>query len=176
MIGLVLLAVIGLVGFQFVTGPGSGPQDRPAGEPRRRPAQLQGVPETGFRLSPTPSARTAGERLGCLFLAADPEFRGRGLMNVTDLGDYDGMVFVFESDTNGSFFMKDTPMPLSIAWFDAEGNFVSSADMEPCLDQASCPLYGPTSTYRLALEVPKGGLEPLGVGPGSRLELVPDCR
>ena len=40
-------------------------------------------------------------------------------MEVTDLQGYDGMLFKFSSDYTGAFYMKDTPLPLSIAFFDA---------------------------------------------------------
>jgi hypothetical protein len=110
----------------------------------------------------------------CLWLADDGEERGRGLMGVTDLGDAVGMAFVFEEATAGSFYMFQTPSPLSIAWFSPDGNHVGSADMEPCLDlpAGDCPLYSPDASYDLAIEVFDGGLEPLGLGPGSRVELI----
>jgi len=110
----------------------------------------------------------------CLWLADDGDERGRGLMGVTDLGDAVGMAFLFEEATAGSFYMFQTPSPLSIAWFSPDGDHVGSADMEPCLDTsaAECPLYSPDAPYDLAIEVFDGGLEPLGLGPGSRVELI----
>jgi hypothetical protein len=110
----------------------------------------------------------------CLWLADDGAERGRGLMGVTDLGDAVGMAFLFEAATAGSFYMFQTPSPLSIAWFSPDGDHVGSADMEPCLDTPAgeCPLYSPDASYDLAIEVFDGGLEPLGLGPGSRVELI----
>jgi len=110
----------------------------------------------------------------CLWLADDGDERGRGLMGVTDLGDAVGMAFLFEEATAGSFYMFQTPSPLSIAWFSPDGDHVGSADMEPCLDTPAgeCPLYSPDAPYDLAIEVFDGGLEPLGLGPGSRVELI----
>ena len=91
-------------------------------------------------------------------------------MEVTDLGGYQGMVFVWDADTSGGFWMRNTPTPLSIAWFDADGEFVSSADMEPCSATApDCPVYPAGGAYRFAVEVFQGDLDDLGVGPGSRL-------
>lgn len=108
----------------------------------------------------------------CVLVADTEERRAHGLMGVTDLGEYDGMVFVYTSDTAGAFWMKDTVMPLSIAWFKADGSFVSASDMEPCQrDDMLCPLYSPTGTYRYALEVPKGGLAKLGIAAGARLDI-----
>ena len=112
----------------------------------------------------------------CLLVAATDEQRQRGLMEVTDLGGYQGMVFVWDDDTSGGFWMRNTPTPLSIAWFDADGDFVSSADMEPCSATApDCPIYPAGGSYRFAVEVFQGDLERLGVGPGSRLALGGDC-
>ena len=110
----------------------------------------------------------------CLWLADDGAERGRGLMGVTDLGDAVGMAFRFEEATAGSFYMFQTPSPLSIAWFAPDGGHVGSADMQPCLDTPAdeCPLHAPDSEYNLAIEVFDGGLEPLGLGPGSSVELI----
>jgi uncharacterized protein len=110
----------------------------------------------------------------CLWLADDAAERGRGLMGVTDLGDAVGMAFRFDEARLGTFYMFQTPTPLSIAWFGPDGAYVGSADMEPCLDTpaAECPLYSPDAAYDLAIEVFDGGLGPLGLGPGSRVELI----
>ena len=114
----------------------------------------------------------------CVWLAATAEERARGRMGVTDLGGAAGMVFRFDEPIAGSFYMFQTPTPLSIAWFGPSGGvvgeFVGEADMAPCLDTPAgeCALYSPGSEYDLALEVFEGGLGALGVGPGSRLELL----
>ena len=110
----------------------------------------------------------------CVWLADTVEERGRGLMGVTDLGDAVGMVFRFEEPTANRFYMLNTPTPLSIAWFEPDGEYAASTDMEPCLEvpEDGCPLYGPGTSYDVALEVFQGDLDDLGVGPGARLELV----
>lgn len=110
----------------------------------------------------------------CLWLADDAAERGRGLMGVTDLADAVGMAFRFDEPTAGSFYMFQTPSPLSIAWFSVDGAHVGSADMDPCLDTPAgeCPLYSPDAEYDLAIEVFDGGLEPLGLVAGSRVELI----
>ena len=105
----------------------------------------------------------------CALLAETAQQQAKGLMGRTDMGGYDAMIFKFAEDTSGTFYMKDTPMPLSIAWFDAEGRFVSSTDMEPCLNQRTCPTYAAEGPYRFAVEVPKGQLGSVGIGPGTRL-------
>ena len=110
----------------------------------------------------------------CLWLADDAAERGRGLMGVTDLADAVGMAFRFDESTAGSFYMFQTPSPLSIAWFSPDGVHVGSANMDPCLDTPAgeCPLYSPDAEYDLAIEVFDGGLEPLGLVAGSRVELI----
>ena len=131
---------------------------------------VEGFGSVAYRVS----TLTAAER--CALLAESALQRARGLMGRTDLAGYDGMLFVFESDTTTGFWMKDTPLPLSIAWFDASGRFVSAADMQPCLNRGSdCPSYPPAGAYRYALEVPQGGLGALGIGPGAVLTLGGPC-
>jgi uncharacterized membrane protein (UPF0127 family) len=100
-----------------------------------------------------------GEVAGwCVLLAATSEQRQRGLMEVTDLGGYAGMLFVWDGDASSSFYMRNTPTPLSIGWFDADGALVSTADMDPCPDVQGCPTYPSGGSYRFALEVPQGSL------------------
>lgn len=114
----------------------------------------------------------------CVLVAASAEQRSRGLMEVTDLGGYAGMVFVYDEDSSGGYWMRNTPLPLSIGWFDAAGELVSVADMDPCPDTAAdhqCPVHEPDGPYRFALEVPRGDLERMGVTDGSRLALGGSC-
>jgi len=111
----------------------------------------------------------------CAILAATAQQQARGLMQRTDLAGHAGMLFVFTTDTNGSFYMRNTPMPLSIAWFDAAGKWVSQTDMTPCADKPDCPTYSAAHAYRYALEVPQGGLGGLGVGPGSSITAGGGC-
>ena len=106
----------------------------------------------------------------CVLLAATPRDRARGLMEVDSLGGYDGMLFSFEQESFGSFYMLQTRIPLSIAFIAADGSFVSHAEMEPCPDDDDdppCPRYAPDAPYLMALEVPQGGLDELGIGPGA---------
>jgi uncharacterized membrane protein (UPF0127 family) len=108
----------------------------------------------------------------CLLLAATPESRERGLMFVTDptLGGYDGMLFQFDEDGSGGFWMKDTRLPLSIAYVAADGSVVSTADMAPCPDGTErCPGYPPDGPYRYAVEVVQGRLDELGLEGDARL-------
>jgi len=67
--------------------------------------------------------------------------------------------------------MKNTVMPLSIAFFAPDGMLMTSFDMVPCTT-STCPTYATADGFLVALEVPQGGLADLGVGPGSSLELL----
>jgi uncharacterized membrane protein (UPF0127 family) len=109
----------------------------------------------------------------CLLSAVSAEQRARGLMEVTDedLGGYDGMLFEFPEPSAGAFWMRNTPMPLSIAYLDAGGELVSTADMAPCPDTSDCPRYGAAGPFRYALEVPQGRLDDLGIVPGATVEV-----
>lgn len=96
-------------------------------------------------------------------------------MGRRDLAGYDAMVFPFLTDTTAQFYMRNVPVGLSIAWFTADGRFVSSTDMAPCPDQDGCPLYGAAGAYRFAIEVLQGGLGRLGIGDGSVLNVGGAC-
>lgn len=110
----------------------------------------------------------------CLWLADTGEERQRGLMEVTDLGGADGMAFVYETPSTSAFWMRNTVMPLSIAFFADDGAFVSAADMTPCLSgpDSACDRYPPDNAFTTAVEVPIGRLAELGIGAGSRIELL----
>lgn len=99
---------------------------------------------------------TIGDDPVVLALADAPGLRSRGLMGVTDLGDLDGMLFSWGGDTVSSrFTMRNTLIPLRIVFFDADGAFVSRADMVPC-EIDDCPTYGAAGPYAFAIEFPAG--------------------
>ena len=151
--------------------------NRPADPVLEEGARLQGFGEIGFRVQTDGGLPSTTEL--CALEAATEEQRARGLMDVTDpqLLGYDGMIFRFgEADTTTTFHMRDTPLALSVAWFDANGSFLGATDMAPCPDDvAECPLYAPPQPFRVAIEVPQGQLGALGIGPGTVLELLDDC-
>jgi uncharacterized membrane protein (UPF0127 family) len=114
----------------------------------------------------------------CALLADTPQQREQGLMRVTDrtLGNHDGMLFRFQDVQTGAFWMKDTILPLSIAYFGPDGRLVSTTDMEPCLNRGNdCPGYPAGGPFKYALEVPKGGLGPVGIGPGAHISVGAAC-
>jgi uncharacterized membrane protein (UPF0127 family) len=176
--GLLLAVVIALAGLAVAAGTAvlllRGDDDAAEagstpGSTSRQP--LDGFGEVEVTIEP-PGSDPAADY--CLLLAETSEQRQRGLMAVTDpdLGGYDGMLFRFESETEVGFWMKDTPMPLTVAYIGADGRLVSSADMEPCVGDAAdvgdCPGYPPEGPYLWALEVPQGELDDLGMVPGAR--------
>ncbi|HEX6395596.1 MAG TPA: DUF192 domain-containing protein [Acidimicrobiales bacterium] len=118
----------------------------------------------------------ASHRPVCALLATTTAQQDRGLMNQTSLHGWPGMVFEFPAPTQVRFYMKDTLIPLSIAWFAADGGYVSSTNMNPCPATVTpCPTFGASATYQTAIEVPKGGLAALGIGPGSSIQLGGPC-
>jgi uncharacterized membrane protein (UPF0127 family) len=106
----------------------------------------------------------------CLWLAETGDQRALGLMYATDLGGPDGMVFHYDTPTTSAFWMKNTVMPLSIAFYGADGTFLDAFDMAPCTSDP-CPSYPTPSNFTDAIEVPQGMLEQLGLTPGSVLSV-----
>ena len=113
--------------------------DEPPGDPDR--TLLEGFGETAAAVT-TPDGTVIP---WCLLLAASQEQRNRGLMEVTDLRGYAGMVFVW------------------------------TEDMDPCPEAEGCPLFSARGPYRFAVEVPQGELDRLGIGEGSRLAVGGPC-
>jgi uncharacterized protein len=103
-------------------------------------------------------------------VAETEEQRQFGLMHRESLPDDQGMVFIFFRDTKGPFWMKNTLIPLSIAFFDVDGKIVKILDMEPC-EADPCPTYDPGVSYRGALEVNQGAFERWAVEVGDFIRL-----
>ncbi len=100
-------------------------------------------------------------------LARTPAERRRGLMFREELPENRGMLFVFPNDTQAGFWMKDTLIPLSIAFIAADGAIVDIQRMEPL----SLELHSPGALYRYALEVNQGWFQEHGFGPGDGVEI-----
>jgi uncharacterized protein len=94
----------------------------------------------------------------------------RGLMHVTSLPEDDGMAFVWDSPTRTVFWMKDTVIPLSIAFVDDHGGIVTIRDMPPCTADP-CPTYGSTAPFVTAIEANRGWFDDHGIGVGDRVTL-----
>lgn len=85
-------------------------------------------------------------------IAAKSAERAYGFMNRKDIPDGTGMLFVFEHDQILSFWMKNTPHPLSIAYIDSQGIIRDIFDMTPYSENS----IKSTRSVRFALEVPQG--------------------
>ena len=102
-------------------------------------------------------------------LALTSARRSRGLMNRL-AAPADGMLFVFPQDTTTGFWMKNTLVPLRIAFFNARGERVRKLRMTPCRTD-SCRTYSPGRRYRFALELADSDKRPAAqIGPVSSLE------
>jgi uncharacterized membrane protein (UPF0127 family) len=102
-------------------------------------------------------------------IADDTEEMARGLMGRTALAEDAGMLFVYPDERELSFWMKDTLIPLSIAFMDSEGRIVDIQDMK-ALDDAP-PHYTSAEPARYALEVNEGFFDERGVEVGDRAKL-----
>ena len=91
----------------------------------------------------------------------------QGLMYRKSLKDGEGMLFVFQSDQILSFWMKNTLVPLSVAYISYDGRILEIYDMQPGnLDPVRS-----SRSVRYALEVPQGWFGRAGLGVGDRLEI-----
>ena len=114
----------------------------------------------------------------CVWLADTELERQQGLEEITDplIAGGEAMVFSFNTDSDRSFWMKDTVLPLSIAWIDSAGGVVTTADMNPCpAGTANCPQFSASRPYRLAIEMAQGRLQDWGIGPGTTVTLAGAC-
>jgi len=102
-------------------------------------------------------------------LADTPEERAHGLMERTALAN--GMLFIFDIPAVQTFWMKNTLIPLDIAFFDADGLFISSTRMEPCTE-SPCAVYSSGAPALYALEMPAGFLKQMGVDRGWKMKIL----
>ena len=96
-----------------------------------------------------------------------PEQRNHGFMERKNIPDGTGMIFIFEKDQVLSFWMKNTPHPLSIAFIDSHGKIRDIFDMKPF----SLESINSTVSTRYALEVPQGWFEKENIKVGDKLSL-----
>lgn len=93
--------------------------------------------------------------------------RNHGFMERKKIPDGTGMIFIFEKDQILSFWMKNTPHPLSIAYIDSNGKIRDIFDMTPF---SLSPVIS-TVSVRYALEVPQGWYKKNGITPGDTISL-----
>jgi uncharacterized membrane protein (UPF0127 family) len=88
--------------------------------------------------------------------------RAKGLMGRKHLGQEEGMFFIFETEDYHAFWMKDTLIPLSIAFIDKSGRIVDIADMKPL----SLDSHSPPKPILYTLEMKKGWFSKNGIKVG----------
>ena len=91
--------------------------------------------------------------------------RMEGLMYRKSMPQGSGMVFVFEENAAHCTWMKNTLIPLSVAFIDEAGAIINIADMKPHSEQSHCA----ASPARYALEMNKGWFAQRGIKPGAKL-------
>jgi uncharacterized membrane protein (UPF0127 family) len=94
--------------------------------------------------------------------------RQRGLMNRRTLPAKAGMVFVYPQAVSNGFWMKNTLIPLDIAFYDSRGRILRILTMQPCR-RDPCKVYDPGVSYRAALEVNAGSFRRWEVKAGDRI-------
>ena len=95
-------------------------------------------------------------------VAKTPEERSHGLMGRKHLGKDEGMLFIFETEDYHGFWMKDTLIPLSIAFIDKDGRIVWITDMKPLTLNSHVP----PKPILYALEMNKGWFSSCGIKVG----------
>jgi uncharacterized membrane protein (UPF0127 family) len=129
---------------------------------------LQAAPKPQFDL---PKATlTLGTNSLDAQIAADDSSRERGLMSRTNLAENEAMLFVFPRPQPVAFWMKDTPVPLSIAYVGPSGRIFEIHDLKP-FDETPVPSASEAVVY--AIEVPQGWFARRGVMAGSLVGGLP---
>lgn len=126
--------------------------------------------------TPARTARIAriavgGHALRVEVVATDAE-RQKGLMFRKSLGRNDGMLFVFDEPAYHSMWMKNTLIPLSVAFVDAKGEILNVLDMEPHSVETRMAA-GPAS---YAIETNRGWFAERGLKAGDRVTGLPPAR
>lgn len=107
----------------------------------------------------------AGVHLIRAEVAADFSSRGRGLMYRKALAPNAGMLFVFDGPAIHCMWMKNTYIPLSVAFLDDKGEIINIAEMQPHSEQSHCA----ARPARYALEMSQGWFAQRGIKAGVRL-------
>lgn len=107
-------------------------------------------------------------------IAETPVQHQQGLMNRTVMGADAGMLFVFPGEQVRSFWMKNTFIPLSIAFADSKGKILNILDMKPSsgLAQKEFPTYESEGPAQYALEMNQGWFQKKGIKPGAIIQIL----
>jgi uncharacterized membrane protein (UPF0127 family) len=120
-----------------------------------------GAQQPGGRVLPTRSL-TAGVHLIAAEVADDDASRELGLMNRRSLEPNHGMLFVFDPAFKACMWMRNTLIPLSVAFIDADGHIVNIEEMQAQTEQLHCARRDVT----FALEMARGWFAERGLKPG----------
>ena len=112
---------------------------------------------------------TAGMHLIQAELAQTPDERSTGLMFRTAMAANEGMLFAFEQAGTQCFWMKNTLLPLSIAFVADDGSVVNIDEMKPQTLESHCS----TKPVRFVLEMNQGWFAKRGIKAGSKLQGAP---
>ncbi len=102
-------------------------------------------------------------------VAADNESRSRGLMHRTEMESNRGMIFVFDRLGVQCFFMKNTLIPLTIAFLNEQGKIVNMSDMSPQTETPHCS----KEPVRYVLEMNQGWFATRGIKEGAVIKGIP---
>lgn len=130
-------------------------------------ALLLAVP--AFAAEPATRTLTIRDQKLEVELATTPETRAVGLMNRFSLRTDHGMLFVFETPQPLAFYMRNTYVPLSIAFVDSRSRIVNIEDMRP-LDEST---HWSKGLAKYAIEMRQGWFAAKGIGPGDSVEGLP---
>ena len=103
-------------------------------------------------------------------VAMTPVERAQGLMGRSSLGPDEGMVFAYDSPSTDGFWMKDTKIPLSIAFWGTSGRIRQILDMQPCTADP-CHVYRTTAPFVGAVEASQGYFAEHGIHVGDVADL-----
>jgi uncharacterized protein len=128
---------------------------------------------TGAQTGPQPRLPTieltAGMHVIQTELAVTLPQQMTGMMGRTSMGPNEGMLFAYDQPDRRCFWMRNTLIPLSIAFIADDGAIVNIAEMAPKSDQTHCS----AKPVRFALEMNKGWFDKRGIKPGFRLRGKP---
>ena len=108
---------------------------------------------------------TAGMHVIVAELAVSPQQQATGMMMRAEMGANEGMLFVNSDSSTRCFWMKNTLIPLSIAFVGDDGTIANVADMEPRSEQSHCS----AKPVRYALEMRQGWFTKRGIKAGMKL-------
>lgn len=140
-------------------------------------AASAGVPQpAGAQTRPQPTLPAVKLNAGIHVITAEAatteQTRVTGLMFRERLAPNHGMLFVFDYKGQQCFWMRNTPLPLTIAFIEDDGTIVQLADMAPQMDTLHCS----QKPVRFALEMEQGWFAKRGIAPGAKIGGLPGKR